>query len=107
MFRNRTTGTDSSNGVSCPNFQKIARGFNIQYRRIDDNKELALKLKSILALDGPVICEIMGLPDQGYIHVSHTKDSSNKIVLRPIEDQSPFLDRDLFLSEMIIKPIDQ
>lgn len=107
LFRNRTTGTDLSNGVSCPNFQKIAKGFNIKYCRIDDNHGLALKLKSILAIDGPVICEIMGLPDQEYIHVSHTKDSNNKIVVRPLEDQLPFLDRDLFLSEMIIKPIDQ
>jgi hypothetical protein len=30
-----------------------------------------------------------------------------KIVRRPFEDQKPFLDRNIFHQQMIIKPIDQ
>ena len=40
-----------------------------------------------------------------YLHTSH-KEFKNRLVRRPIEDQSPFLERDLFESEMIIDPLD-
>ena len=107
LFRSRTIGTDPSNGVGCPNFMKVAEGFEIPYKRIDSSMGLQQKLKSIIDMDGPVLCEIMGLENQEYIRSSHTRDSKRHIVFRPIEDQAPFLDRDLFLSEMIVEPIDQ
>lgn len=107
LFRLRTIGTDPSDGVGCPNFMKVAEGFEIPYVRIDSSLELQQKLKSIIDMDGPVLCEIMGLENQEYISSSHARDSKRRIVRRPIEDQAPYLDRELFLSEMIIKPIDQ
>ena len=58
-------------------------------------------------MKGPVLCEIMGLEDQQYLEVAYAKTSSRKFVRRPLEDQWPFLDRELFLSQMIIDPIDQ
>ena len=33
LFRSRTLGTDRSNGVSCPNFKKIAKAFEIPYSK--------------------------------------------------------------------------
>jgi len=107
LFRSRTIGTDPGNGVGCPNFMKVAEGFEIPYVRIDSSLELQQKLKSIIDMDGPVLCEIIGLENQEYISSSHARDSKRRIVRRPIEDQAPYLDRELFLSEMIIKPIDQ
>ena len=107
LFRSRTIGTDSGNGVGCPDFMKVAEGFGIPYVRIDSSLELQQKLKSIIDMDGPVLCEIMGLENQEYIRSSHARDSKRRIVHRPIEDQAPYLERKLFLSEMIIKTIDQ
>jgi len=69
--------------------------------------KLQQKLKSVIEMDGPVLCEIMGLEDQEYIHSGNVRDSKRRIVTRPIEDQSPYLDRELFLSEMVIEPVDQ
>ena len=94
-------------GGARPNFMKIAEGFEIPYKRIDSSLELQQKLKSVIDMDGPVLCEIMGLENQEYLRSSHTRDSKGRIVFRPIEDQAPYLDRELFLSEMIIEPIDQ
>ncbi|MBC8343633.1 MAG: thiamine pyrophosphate-binding protein [Bacteroidetes bacterium] len=107
MFRSRTIGTDPSDGVGCPEFKKVADCFKMKYVKIDNSKNLIEKLQSVIDMDGPVLCEIMGLENQEYIHVGHVRNSNNKIVTRPIEDQSPCLDRDLFLSEMVIDPIDQ
>ena len=68
---------------------------------------LQKKLKSVIKTDGPVLCEVIGLENQDYISSSHARNSNRRFVHRPIEDQAPFLDRELFLSEMIVKPIDQ
>jgi len=107
LFRSRTIGTDPSNGVGCPDFMKVAKGFEIPYVRIDSSLDLQQKLKSIIEMDGAVLCEIRGLENQEYIRSSHARNSEKRVVVRPIEDQAPYLNRELFLSEMIIKAIDQ
>lgn len=107
LFRTRTIGTDPENGVSCPNFQKVAECFEISYIRIDDSSNLQQNLQSVIGKEGPVLCEVMGVDDQEYICNSYSHNAERKVVRRPIEDQAPFMDRELFLSEMIIEPIDQ
>jgi len=106
LFRTRTIGTDPSNGVSCPNFQKVAECFELPYVKIKDNTNLVQNLKKVIAKEGPVLCEIMTVKNQIYLHNSFGRNSKGRIIRRPIEDQSPFLDRKLFLSEMIIEPVD-
>lgn len=105
LFRTRTVGTDLSNGVSCPDFKKVAECFNLRYERIDNQSELC-KLRNVLKMDEPVICEVMCNENQKYLHSSYRKDKNGKLVQPPLEDQSPFLDRELFISQMIIEPID-
>jgi len=107
LFRSRTIGTDSSNGVGCPEFKKVADCFDMGYVKIENSEKLKEKLQSVIDMEGPVLCEIMGIEDQGYIQSGHARNSNKRIVARPLEDQSPYLDRDLFLSEMVIEPIDQ
>ncbi|PHR69813.1 MAG: thiamine pyrophosphate-binding protein [Arcobacter sp.] len=107
MFRNRTIGTDSSDGVGAPEFEKVANTFNFSYVKIDSSKNLEKSLQSVINMEGPVLCEIMALEDQDYIASGHARDSKKRIVARPIEDQKPFLNRELFLKEMIINPIHQ
>ena len=45
--------------------------------------------------------------DQSYIEVGTVRDLNRKMVRRPLEDQIPFLDREVFLTEMVIEPIKQ
>jgi len=105
LFRTRTLGTDLSNGVSCPDFEKVAESFNLKYERIENQSELS-KLRDVLKMDEPVICEVMCNENQKYLHSSYRKGQNGKFVQPPLEDQSPFLDRELFLTQMIIEPID-
>jgi len=107
MFRSRTIGTDPSNGVSCPNFAKVAAGFDLPYVNIADNADLDGRLSAVLQMPGPVLCEVMGLEDQIYLETSQARNAQRQFVRRPLEDQAPFLDRGVFLSEMVIEPIDQ
>ena len=106
LFRTRTVGTDETNGVSCPDFAKVAAAFGIRYEKIENAAHLE-KLSGVLNAEEPVICEIMTTPEQTFLHSSFARTKTGKFVQRPLEDQSPFLDRETFLNEMIIEPIDQ
>ena len=104
LFRNRTIGVDHQTGVGIPEFKKIAAGFDIPYRKIENLKGLSAGIK-VFELGGPVLCEIMGKPNQNYIHMTHARTQEKRFVQRPLEDQSP-LDREVLKREMIIEPID-
>ncbi len=106
LFRTRTVGTDETNGVSCPEFAKVAAAFGIKYEKIENAAQLE-KLSGVLNAEEPVICEIMTTPEQTFLHSSFARTKTGKFVQRPLEDQSPFLDRETFLKEMVIEPIDQ
>lgn len=104
LFR-RSIGTDFKNGVSCPDFKKVASCFGFEYKKINSTNELKT-LKDILKIPKHLICEIMAKEDQIYIHSSYRRGENGKFMQPPIEDQSPFIDRALFKKEMIIKPIE-
>ena len=60
----------------------------------------------VLAVKGPAICEIMVSIEQKFEPKSATKRlEDGTLVSPPLEDLAPFLDRDEFYSNMIIKPI--
>lgn len=108
LFRTRTIGTDPSNGVSCPDFTLVAQCFGLTHMKIENVGELDDGLATVFAAEGPVLCEVMGLEAQDYIEVGRAKSiETGRMVNRPLEDQRPFLDRDTFLREMIVAPIDQ
>lgn len=107
LFRTRTLGNDSSDGLSCVEFKNVAQCFGISYHLIKQPDELEKGIDFVLNHKGPIICEIIAKEEQAYIHSSFAKNTQNKFVQRPIEDQSPYIDRELFLSQMIVEPIDQ
>lgn len=107
LFRKRIVGTDESNGVNCPKFENVANCFGLNYQLIENTKDMDIKLPLLINNDESMLSEVLGLLDQKYLHDSYTFNKKRKYVKRSLEDQSPFLDRDVFLSEMIIEPIDQ
>ena len=105
LFRGRTIGTDSSNGISCPNFADVAKTFSLKYRVIQNSDELSLQLDSVIREEGPMLCELIGYSDQDYIQMSQAVGANKRLVRRPLEDQWPFLDREFFAKQMLISPI--
>ena len=93
--------------MSCPDFEKVANAFGLKYQLINVKEGLEDALNQLVNTDGPVICEVICREDQSYIEVGTVRDLNRKMVRRPLEDQMPFLDREKFLSEMIIEPIKQ
>lgn len=107
LFRRRTIGTNEADGVSSPDFEKIANAFEIPYMKIATSENLQQKVDDVLNKTGPILCEVMGLEDQEYIKNDLGRNKKRRFVKRGLEDQSPFMDRELFLKEMIVEPIDQ
>lgn len=108
LFRKRVIGVDPDNGVSCPDFSKVAHCFDMRFTRIETPDDLPRGLQEVFASTQPSLCEIMGNPDQAYIELGHARSEiDRRFVRRPLEDQAPFLEREVFLSEMVIEAIDQ
>lgn len=69
FFNGFFVGSTSSSGVSLPDTKKIAHAYGIPYICCLNRSKLKSKIKTVLALTGPVICEVMALPDQKIIPV--------------------------------------
>ncbi|MCS5503261.1 thiamine pyrophosphate-binding protein [Lysinibacillus sp. A4] len=107
LFRSRTIGTDRANGVGAADFKKIADCFGLEYIKIEKSDNISEKLKEVYDVSSPVLCEIIAVEDQKYLHNSFALNEKRRVVRRSLEDQKPFLDREIFLREMLIEPIDQ
>lgn len=106
LFRKRTIGNDPEDGVPEPNFENIAYGFGLKYRKIVCRNELLEQLTDFFNGQAEII-EIMSTPEQKYFHESYAMNEKRKLVHRPIEDMSPFLPREKIEEEMIVKMVEE
>lgn len=106
LFRMRTIGNDSGDGVPTPDFEKLSAAFGLPYITLQDENSVDEGLKEILGRKESLICEVMCKTEQRYFHTSFRKNEKGKLVRPSIEDMSPFMDRTLFLSEMIVEPVE-
>ena len=102
FFNGRLTAADSSSGVICPDFVKLAKGFGIKGVKISKPSEIDKKIKKVLTYKEPVICEVM--TEKNYIFqpkLSSKKLEDGTMVSSRLEDMFPFLDREEFKENMI------
>ena len=105
-FRGKSIGTDPSNGLDFPDFGKIAEAFGIRYIKIDRYDEIETGLDKLVSDNFPAVCEVMCDPEQVDLHNGLVVYGKRKFGFRPIEDQAPFVDRDMFFDEMIVEPLE-
>ncbi len=103
LFRNRTIGTDSVNGVGSVEFKRIGDCFDLLYTSITVTSELSSGVKCVLETQGPVLCEIIGKEEQKYLHNSFRMNERKRLIKTYLEDQSPFLELELIKREMLIE----
>lgn len=108
FFEGRFIGTDNTSGVSFPDLRKISRAYGIKYFRVSSSRALPAVIRKVMDFPNAVICEVMCIRDQEIIpSVSAFTKEDGTIVSKPLEDMYPFLDREEFYKEMIVKPIDE
>lgn len=90
-------------GLTLPDYTKIAKAFGIPAFRLTNHRNMREKIKNMLALKGPVVCEVMVSPEQMTApRVSTKKMPDGSMVSSPMEDLWPFLDREEFNKNMTI-----
>jgi acetolactate synthase-1/2/3 large subunit len=108
FFEGRFIGTDSRSGVTFPSTEKIAGAYGIKYFRADSSKGLEKVIREVLSYPKATICEVMCIRDQEIIpSVSSLTKDDGTMVSKPLEDMYPYLDRDEFRREMIVKPLEE
>lgn len=108
FFEGRLMGTDATSGLSIPETKKIAAAYGIKYFKLKNSATLEKDLKEVLRYKGPVLCEVICPPNEPVVPaVASMRRNDGKMVSRPLEDMMPFLDRDEYKSNMIVKPVDE
>lgn len=97
-----------SGDLSFPDFSKLALAFGYQYYSAHSNEEMKKAVDKSLSDNGAVFCEIFVSTEQNFEPKSATKRlPDGTLISPPLEDLAPFLDRDEYLSNMIIEPISE
>lgn len=108
FFNGRLIGADPSSGVSLPDTKKIANAYGIKYFKLANSKTLEKDIQKVLAYKGAVVCEVMCLADDRVIPTaSSLRRDDGTMVSKPLEDMFPFLDREEFTKNMIVKPLEE
>ncbi|MGD0335668.1 MAG: thiamine pyrophosphate-binding protein [Candidatus Omnitrophota bacterium] len=96
-------GSGRTSGLSLPDMGKIAKAYGIKSYTIDKNHGIRIKIKRILDCRGPVICEVKLDDNYKFMpKLSSERKPDGRIVSKPIEDMSPFLERKEFKGNMLV-----
>ena len=104
----RLTGADATSGLTLPDLSKVVPAYGIPFRQIEDQSNLAQAVRAVLNISGPVVCEVWTPPDEPRApSLSSMQRPDGSMVSKPLEDLWPFMDRQEFLSNMIVPPIEE
>jgi acetolactate synthase-1/2/3 large subunit len=73
---------------------------------IKDQTNLRDDVRKVLDMPGPVLCDVNVLPDEVRApRLQSYQKEDGSFVSKPLEDLFPFLPREEFLANMIVKPL--
>lgn len=107
FFNSNFIGCNKESGISFPDNSKLADLYDLKYYRINSTAEMGRVIDSVLSYTGAVICEV--ILNNDYIFapkLSSEKKPDGRMVSKSLEDLYPFLERDEFYSNMIVKNIE-
>ncbi len=108
FFAGHLVAEGPTSKVPFPNFEKVVKAFDLPYYRIDSITSAKEELPKIFADNKPAVIEVISQPLQSVVPTSQSMmKPDGTIVSKPLEDMFPYLDREVFAKEMIVKPIDE
>ena len=102
FFKNKF-GVDGSSGLSFPNTEKIANAYGIKYLSLKKNEEVEFIMKKFIECTETIILEVFCCIQSRYPRLNAIKNDDGTFTNRPFEDMDPFMDREEFEREMIVK----
>jgi acetolactate synthase-1/2/3 large subunit len=101
-FFGETVGESPDSGVSFPDIVQLAKAYGFPTWRLD-SADFVSGVCEVLSAQGPVVCEVILDPTQGFEPRQSSKQlPDGRIVSAPLEDMFPFLDRDELRQNMLI-----
>jgi acetolactate synthase-1/2/3 large subunit len=105
-FKERYIGEGPRSGVTIPDTLKICAAYGLPAARVCEVADLDAAIQKAIDHDGPYVLEIITPPEQLIIPtVSSRVNPDGSMSSRPLEDMSPFLDREEFLSNLLIDEV--
>lgn len=107
-FKGHLVASDATSGLFLPDTVRVAESYGIHAIRISEQTRLRECILDVLNTSGPVVCDVMLDPDQliGPRSASAIRPDGS-MISKPLEDLAPFLNREEFLSNMIIPPLSE
>jgi len=107
-FKQASIGADKNTGITIPDLSAVGQAFKLGTHIIHDQTDLRNEVKKVLAMEGPVLCDVNVLPDEVRApRLSSYQKPDGSFVSKPLEDLFPFLPREEFLANMIVKPLEE
>ncbi len=103
FFEESRIGCDPKTGLTLPDIRKVAEAYGLKTDIISDQSNLRSEVRRVLDRPGPVVCDVLMVPDEvREPRLSSVQKPDGSFVSRPLEDLWPFLEREEFLSNMLI-----
>jgi acetolactate synthase-1/2/3 large subunit len=97
-------GVDISSGLSFPNTEKIANTYGIKYLSVNSNENINEIIHNFLNYkEGCIILEVFCCIQGRVPRLNAIKNDDGTFTNRPFEDMDPFMSREEFKNEMIVK----
>ncbi len=105
-FGQANLGADKSTGLTVPDLSQVGAAFGLGSAVIASQKNLRLEVRKVLNMDGPIVCDVRVIPDEMRApRLQSYQKTDGSFVSKPLEDLFPFLPREEFLANMIVKPL--
>jgi acetolactate synthase I/II/III large subunit len=102
-FQGRLVASDATSGLTLPHTLAVAEAYGIATARLESHEGIGEKLEKLLALPGPMVCEVRMDPDQPTLpRVTSYQKADGSMSSRPMEDMFPLIDREEFRANMFI-----
>jgi acetolactate synthase I/II/III large subunit len=105
-FGRANLGCDEKTGLSLPDLSRVGESYGLKSSVIHDQSNLRAEVRRILDMPGPVVVDVHVIPDEVRApRLSSYQKADGSFVSKPLEDLFPFLEREEFLSNMIVRPL--
>jgi acetolactate synthase-1/2/3 large subunit len=105
-FGEAKLGSDRSNGLTVPDLTQVGAAFGLSSAVIKNQENLRTDIRRVLKMKGPIVCDVNVVPDEMRApRLQSYQKPDGSFVSKPLEDLFPFLPREEFLANMIVKPL--
>jgi len=94
-FKGHLTGCTEPNGLTLPDYNRLADAFGIKNYHIESSDGLVDTIAEVLEVDGPALCTVRcDITQQILPKQTNYMREDGQMASRPLEDMSPLIDRE-------------